>query len=136
MSWTDFLIQLVAVCVLIVYNSWSTLGKIQLGFFLCAFVLNLCISLIINPKKYEAFDERLELEGEVWEIRRNDRDGWSKKLVEKKKQEIAALEKKYGMLETLYGVSYHLFMLLLLGTCFINVLVQSNKLYSQMYVDL
>ncbi|KAI3991253.1 hypothetical protein MKX01_022474 [Papaver californicum] len=67
-------------------KSWSTLDKIQLGFFLCGFIVNFCIQFIINPKKYRAMDEEVELEAEVRLILHNDRDGWSKKLIDKKKQ--------------------------------------------------
>ncbi|RZC88121.1 hypothetical protein C5167_015919 [Papaver somniferum] len=74
--------------------SWSTQDKIQLGFFVFGIILNLCNQFIIRPKKYEAVDEKYDLEAEMFKILGNDTTGWSKKLVEKKKHKIAALRKK------------------------------------------
>ncbi|KAI3903742.1 hypothetical protein MKW92_030595 [Papaver armeniacum] len=81
-----------------------TLVNMMLGFFLCITILTLWMFFSIIPNKYEARMERHELEAEISEIRRNDRDGWSKKLLEKKKLKLAALEKKIGRLESLYWV--------------------------------
>ncbi|MCL7048198.1 hypothetical protein MKW94_012024 [Papaver nudicaule] len=109
MSWTIFSLHFIFIIVAL-YN-WS----IQQGFFICGLILSLYISLIIHPKRNETIEEQHELEAEVREIRRNDRVGWSRELVEKKEGEIAALEKKYGMLEISYMVSSFLSMLLICG---------------------
>ncbi|XP_026452481.1 uncharacterized protein LOC113352957 isoform X2 [Papaver somniferum] len=74
--------------------SWSNLQMIQLGFFICAFIVNFGIQLVITPMKHEAVDEELELEAEVRLISCNDGDGWSKKLRDKKRQKIIALTEK------------------------------------------
>ncbi|RZC64036.1 hypothetical protein C5167_025812 [Papaver somniferum] len=42
--------------------------------------------------------ESNELEAEILDILEHDRDGWSRKLIEKKKQKIAALDKKIAMI--------------------------------------
>ncbi|KAI3861896.1 hypothetical protein MKW92_016359 [Papaver armeniacum] len=104
-----------------------TLGNIALGFFLCLAILSLWIVFIIIPNKSEARVERYELEAEISDIRRNDRDGWSKKLIEKKKLKIAALEKKIGMLENLYWVAHFLCMFLNFGMFCIALQVNINR---------
>ncbi|XP_026446215.1 uncharacterized protein LOC113346878 isoform X2 [Papaver somniferum] len=91
------------ICLYIVVSShppsWSTQDKIQLGFFVFGIILNLRNQFIIRPKKYEAEDEKYDLEAEMFKILGNDTTGWSKKLIEKKKRKIAALRKKIGTLQ-------------------------------------
>ncbi|XP_026388653.1 uncharacterized protein LOC113283562 isoform X2 [Papaver somniferum] len=77
---------------------WLTVVTIPIGFCLINILVNLWISYIINPNKNQAIDERTELEAQVRKIRWNE-DGWSKKMIEKKEQKIAALEKKIDRLQ-------------------------------------
>ncbi|KAI3875074.1 hypothetical protein MKW98_019647 [Papaver atlanticum] len=105
-----------------------TLVNIMLGFFLCIIFLSLWMFFSIIPNKYEARMERHELEAEISEIRRNDRDGWSKKLIEKKKLKLAALEKKIGRLESLYWVIHFLSMFLFFGEFCIALQITINRL--------
>ncbi|KAI3861893.1 hypothetical protein MKW92_016356 [Papaver armeniacum] len=105
-----------------------TLVNMMLGFFLCITILTLWMFFSIIPNKYEARMERHELEAEISEIRRNDRDGWSKKLLEKKKLKLAALEKKIGRLESLYWVIHFLSMFLFLGEFCIALQITINRL--------
>ncbi|XP_026460220.1 uncharacterized protein LOC113361055 [Papaver somniferum] len=94
---------------------WATPNTLGLVFYAINLILSLCMPFVISPNKYQAMDERDELEAEVSEIKWNDRDGWSRKLIEKKKQKIAALEKKIVRLQNWYSVANFLSMFLFLG---------------------
>ncbi|KAI3916229.1 hypothetical protein MKW98_004670 [Papaver atlanticum] len=124
------LILFVALCMYgFTIPSWSTLQMIQLGFFVCAFIVNFGIQLVISPMKYQAMDEELELEAEVRLISCNDRDGWSKKILDKKQQKIAALTKKIGMLESLYMVANFLTLFLCCGGSYCTLQIARNQLH-------
>ncbi|XP_026452480.1 uncharacterized protein LOC113352957 isoform X1 [Papaver somniferum] len=109
--------------------SWSNLQMIQLGFFICAFIVNFGIQLVITPMKHEAVDEELELEAEVRLISCNDGDGWSKKLRDKKRQKIIALTEKIGMLETFYMVANFLTLFLCCGGSYCTLQIARTQLH-------
>ncbi|KAI3875072.1 hypothetical protein MKW98_019645 [Papaver atlanticum] len=101
---------------------WVTPNTLGLVFYVTNLILSLCIPFVISPNKHQARDERDELEAEVSEIKWNDRDGWSRKLIEKKKQKIAALEKKIDRLQNWYSVANFLSMFLFFGMfCVVSI---------------
>lgn len=106
---------------------WLTVVTIPIGFCLINILVNLWISYIINPNKNQAIDERTELEAQVRKIRWNE-DGWSKKMIEKKEQKIAALEKKIDRLQNWYWVANFLSLFLSYGGMFIAFQIAMNRL--------
>ncbi|KAI3868250.1 hypothetical protein MKX03_000161 [Papaver bracteatum] len=106
--------------------SGVTLFTIPIGIFLINVILNLWISYIISPNKNEAIDERNELATEVSAIYWNDRDGWSKKLIEKKREKIAALDKKIDRLQNWYMVFHFLSLFLSYGGLCTALLIAKN----------
>ncbi|KAI3861890.1 hypothetical protein MKW92_016353 [Papaver armeniacum] len=107
---------------------WVTLINIAMGFFLTNVLVNLWICFIISPNKYQAIDEKTELEDEVSEIKWKDRDGWSRKLIEKKNQKIAALEKKIDRLQNWYWVTHFFSMFLSYGSLLIAFQIAMNHI--------
>lgn len=71
-------------------------------------------------------DERNELAVEVSAIYWNDRDGWSKKMIEKKREKIAALDKKIDRLQNWYMVFHFLSLFLSYGGLCIALLIAKN----------
>ncbi|KAI3847331.1 hypothetical protein MKW92_007610 [Papaver armeniacum] len=108
---------------------WSNLQMIQLGFFLCAFIVNIGIQLVITPMKHGAMDEEHELEAEIRLISCNDGDGWSMELRDKKRQKIIALTKNIGMLETFYMVANFLTLFLCCGGSYCTLQIARNQLH-------
>ncbi|KAI3913019.1 hypothetical protein MKW92_040039 [Papaver armeniacum] len=105
---------------------WVTLINIAMGFFLTNVLVNLWIYL--SKQIPGAIDEKTELEDEVSEIKWKDRDGWSRKLIEKKNQKIAALEKKIDRLQNWYWVTHFFSMFLSYGSLLIAFQIAMNHI--------
>ncbi|MCL7049339.1 hypothetical protein MKW94_007203 [Papaver nudicaule] len=114
-----------------VYFPSVSLDMIHLGFLLCviSIVLNLCNQWIILPKEKEMTDKRYGLLTEVLEIWRNDKDGWSEELIQKKIKKIAAAEKKIGMLQNLFWVTAFLSFCGFIITLLLRVVTCWNNLH-------
>ncbi|KAI3875073.1 hypothetical protein MKW98_019646 [Papaver atlanticum] len=107
---------------------WVTLSSIALGFGLCLLLLSFSMLFVFLPYRSEVRVERNELDAEILDILEHDRDGWSRKLIERKKLKIAALDKKIGTLQNVYLVIHYLSMFLSFGGMYVVLQMGMNNL--------
>ncbi|KAI3861892.1 hypothetical protein MKW92_030596 [Papaver armeniacum] len=112
--------------------SWVTLNSIALGFCLCTFLLSLSLHFVVCPYKSQMRREIIELDSEMLEIVGHDRDGWSRKLIERKRLKIAALNKKLGTIE---NVIHYLSMFLCLGGGYVCLQMGMNRLITDIMMN-